>query len=199
MAKINPGNLEAQQLVQQLHGRGLSYSEIGRLVGRDSSYISQIGRKGNKGASLVPSLKQIEQGELDIKQPERRTTKAGTAAKVRGKPETNVMGEVRYQTKKGAKTMEAVLRDAAKNPRLKVGIGIKFSKVKTISDRTLKNSWVVSPGSQHVPAQQILDRASEMGGDVLAAMRSILLEQTASRVTSASGPQEYKIFINAES
>jgi ribosomal protein S30 len=87
MAKApNPQNLEAQRIVNKLHSEGRSYSEIGRLLGRDSSLISQIARKGNKGASLVPALSQIEKsGKLSpANLPERRTTKAGTVAKVRG-------------------------------------------------------------------------------------------------------------------
>jgi len=51
---------EQQRLIGQLKAQGMSQGQIARAVGRDQSLISQSARGvGNKGASLVPALREL--------------------------------------------------------------------------------------------------------------------------------------------
>lgn len=77
------GISEAGQLIKELIGKGFSKSRIGKAVGRDSSLISQIEKGKKPGSNLVGALGQLrEKGKVETAAP-RRTTKAGTVAKVR--------------------------------------------------------------------------------------------------------------------
>lgn len=73
----------AQSLINKLKAGGLSYSEIGRRVGRDSSLISQIARGKKPGKNLEGALDAIAEKRAMVPTPERRKTKAGSFAQVR--------------------------------------------------------------------------------------------------------------------
>jgi hypothetical protein len=81
----------SREIITRMHARGVSYEDIGRLVGRDSSLIGQIARGKKPGTNLTPSLEAVSRvrkpdsylrrnGPLE---PPRRVTRAGTPAQVR--------------------------------------------------------------------------------------------------------------------
>ena len=87
---------EAARLTQELVDQGYTKRQVAKMLGRDASLISQFFTKG-KGASMVNALRQmvraVRGGERDAEalsgiaqeNTERRTTKGGQKARVRGK------------------------------------------------------------------------------------------------------------------
>ncbi|MFD7731280.1 helix-turn-helix domain containing protein [Kitasatospora phosalacinea] len=87
---------EAARLTQELLDQGYSKRQVARMLGRDTSLVSQFFTKG-KGASMVGALRQVVRavrgGERDEEalsavagaNTKRRTTKGGQKARVRGK------------------------------------------------------------------------------------------------------------------
>jgi hypothetical protein len=65
----------AQETIKKLKADGMSYSEIGRKLGRDSSLISQIARGKKKGANLEGALDAIKEKKPMVPTPERRVNK----------------------------------------------------------------------------------------------------------------------------
>jgi hypothetical protein len=198
----NPGNIQAQGIIQQLHSQGMSYKEIGRRIGRDSSYVSQIARRGNKGASIVPALQQIQGGATSVNVP-RRTTRGGSAARVRGKTRTFHLksGRTRHVTnvKKGPATLKGSLQEAArKNQR--VQWDVHFKKLKVYPDKPPQEGWA----SGHQPAgwnaQTLLDRINNpqegdnwRPGDVNAALVDITRQQNPA-LYEMNQPDEFNLF-----
>ena len=92
MSPQGPG--EAARVAQQLLDAGYSRKQIGQILGRNSSLVSQFWSKG-KGASLVPALeaavRAVQGGVRDVEDlraiasgyTTRRRTKAGKTARVR--------------------------------------------------------------------------------------------------------------------
>jgi len=73
------------ELINALIAQGYSRAAIGRAVGRDSSLIGQIAKGAKPGTNLNAALDQLlSTGEVQTP-PFRRTTKAGTVAKVRAR------------------------------------------------------------------------------------------------------------------
>lgn len=188
---VNPGNQAAQALVNQLRAGGMSYTEIGRRVGRDSSLISQIGRKGNKGASMVPALQQLAGGATSVNVA-RRTTKGGVSAKVRGGVKT-IPGSsnITVKTKRGNKTLvHGVNSIKGQGKYLKWRLTVSW--VKTISDKKYKNTGI----DGHLPAGWSSDDLARrianpapgdnwQPGDARAALKEIALSQNQGAYTSA--------------
>lgn len=83
----------AGELIRALKAAGISYSEIARQVGRDSSFISQVARGKKVGANLEKALEQIAKNE-PVEKPEPRVTKSGEVAKVR-QPAAKSEGEAK--------------------------------------------------------------------------------------------------------
>ncbi|MFD9688914.1 helix-turn-helix domain containing protein [Kitasatospora sp. NPDC059088] len=97
MSPADPNNPnEAAQLTQELLDQGYTKRQVARMLGRDTSLVSQFFTKG-KGASMVNALRQVVRavrgGERDEEalsgiagaNTKRRTTKTGQKARVRGK------------------------------------------------------------------------------------------------------------------
>ncbi|MEV4560043.1 helix-turn-helix domain containing protein [Kitasatospora sp. NPDC049285] len=97
MSPADPANPnEAARLTQELLDEGYTKRQVGTMLDRDASYISQFWSKG-KGASMVGALRELLQavrgGERDTEalsviaaqNVKRRTTKSGQKARVRGK------------------------------------------------------------------------------------------------------------------
>ncbi|WP_030237415.1 hypothetical protein [Streptomyces sp. NRRL S-350] len=97
MSPADPANPnEAARLTQELLDEGYTKRQVGTMLDRNPSYVSQFWSKG-KGASVVGALRQLIQavrgGERDIEalsaiaapNVKRRTTKGGQKARVRGK------------------------------------------------------------------------------------------------------------------
>lgn len=73
----------AKDTINKLKAGGMSYSEIGRKLGRDSSLISQIARGKKKGGNLESSLEDLAEKRATVREPARRVAKSGEPAKVR--------------------------------------------------------------------------------------------------------------------
>jgi len=197
---VNPGNAAAQALVNQLRGQGLSYAEIGRRVGRDSSLISQIARKGNKGASLVGALTQIQGGAKSVNVA-RRQTKTGQVANTRrGVKSIPGTSNIRVQTKRGNKTLLNGL-DSVKGQGKYVKWRVAVTWLKTISDRIYKNTGI----DGHLPAGWTSDTLARRiaspqagdnwkAGDTRAALKEIALSQNQGKLTSAGAVQGVTLY-----
>ncbi|MFD9831980.1 helix-turn-helix domain containing protein [[Kitasatospora] papulosa] len=92
-----PHRNEAAQLADQLQAAGYTKRDIARIINRDPSLVSQFYTK-NKGAAFVPALTQVlaaiqsagitdtaELATIAARHTTRRTTAAGTKARVRTK------------------------------------------------------------------------------------------------------------------
>ncbi|PYC75787.1 helix-turn-helix domain containing protein [Streptomyces tateyamensis] len=97
MSPADPNNPnEAARLTQELLDQGYSKRQVAKMIGRDTSLVSQFFTKG-KGASMVNALRQVVRavrgGERDEEalsgiaeaNTSRRRTKTGQKARVRGK------------------------------------------------------------------------------------------------------------------
>jgi hypothetical protein len=194
------GNARAQEIVNDLHMGGMSYSEIGRrLGGRDSSLISQIARKGNKGASFVDALTKVQGGAPFVNVP-RKTTKAGTEARVRkgvgSRPGDNII----VKTKGGNKTiLNGLGQVAGKGKFAKWNVG--FNWVKTISDRKVKNTGLVGKLPKGWTTNDLMNRIANPqagdnwnAGDARGALASIALQQNSSSITAAGAANEVTVW-----
>ncbi|ONK09251.1 hypothetical protein [Streptomyces sp. MP131-18] len=97
---------EAARLTQQLLDAGYSRKQVGEILGRNSSLVSQFFTKG-KGASLVPALdaavRAVQGGIRDVddlrgiaaSHTTRRRTKGGKTARVRVKEQIETPGNSR--------------------------------------------------------------------------------------------------------
>ncbi|MFD8707676.1 helix-turn-helix domain containing protein [Kitasatospora sp. NPDC059648] len=95
---------EAARLTQQLLDQGFTKRQVARMLGRDASLVSQFFTKG-KGAAFVNALRQVVRavrgGERDpealsgiaAEHVERRRTRTGQKARVRGKDVVGAPGE----------------------------------------------------------------------------------------------------------
>ncbi|MQS16373.1 helix-turn-helix domain containing protein [Streptomyces kaniharaensis] len=95
---------EAARLTQELIDQGYTKRQVAKMLGRDASLVSQFFTKG-KGAAFVRALRQVVRavrgGERDTEalgavaqeNVERRRTKTGQKARVRGKDVIGVPGE----------------------------------------------------------------------------------------------------------
>lgn len=202
----NPGNLEAQRLVQQLRAGGLSNSEIARRVGRDSSLISQIGNKGTKGASLVPALRQIGSGAKSVSVA-RRVTKSGATAAVRkgvkalpGLATAGPIKNITIKTKRGNKTLVKGVRSVSGgNKYLKWNL--KVSWVKTTSDRKHQNTGISGHLPQGWTSDTLANRIDNPApgdnwkpGDARAALKEIALSQNQGAYTSAGAVLDVELY-----
>ncbi|WP_051835688.1 hypothetical protein [Kitasatospora aureofaciens] len=105
MSPADPDNPnEAARLTQQLIDHGYTKRQIARMLGRDASLVSQFFTKG-KGAAFVNALRQVVRavrgGERDTEalgavaqeNVQRRRTRTGQKARVRGKDVVGAPGE----------------------------------------------------------------------------------------------------------
>lgn len=104
--------MASRDLINQLKAGGMSYSEIGRKLGRDSSLISQIARGKKQGKNLETSLEDIRDKRA-VKEPERRVNKQT------GKPQA--LRKSKSATPKGLlKDKKGRIKFAAESAREKV-------------------------------------------------------------------------------
>ncbi|MER7757896.1 helix-turn-helix domain containing protein [Kitasatospora sp. NPDC097643] len=105
MSPADPNNPnEAARLTQELLDQGFTRRQVAGMLGRDASLVSQFFTKG-KGAAFVDALRQLVRavrgGERDTEalagiaeaNTERRTTRTGQKARVRGKDTVGRPGE----------------------------------------------------------------------------------------------------------
>lgn len=74
----------AQRAVRTLHAQGVSYADMGRRFGVDSSYFSQAARRGNKGDRYAEALEAWARGETPAPPPRTKYTEPGRIRRVRG-------------------------------------------------------------------------------------------------------------------
>jgi hypothetical protein len=74
----------AQRAVRALHAQGVSYADMGRRFGVDSSYFSQAARRGNKGDRYADALEAWARGETPAPPPRAKYTEPGLIRRVRG-------------------------------------------------------------------------------------------------------------------
>lgn len=126
----------ARDLVLDMMSQGHSQAEIGRLLGRDSSMISQIasGKRGeNYGSSMTGYLRELAgklteavdaaPGQpLEVIQPPRRLDSRGRTARTRSKithggPHSGVSAVKKQATRNGAKSLAPKIESAAGDGR----------------------------------------------------------------------------------
>ena len=130
-----------------------SYAAIGRALGVDSSYVSQVARGAKKpNAETTAVFKELARTRKAPPAPSettprferpRRKTVEGTPAKVRGKAVTPLPeGNRLFETKRGFKTLMSNLQRAAKQGK-GASLTITFATLQGYGKRTdLKNAEV---------------------------------------------------------
>jgi DNA-binding transcriptional regulator YdaS (Cro superfamily) len=201
---------EAARITARLQQAGLTKADIARILGRDPSLVSQFTTR-NKGAAFVPALTQIERavtgGITDreelaaIAAPHitRRTTAAGTRARVRGKallitPTGTGTGRVAAQAiASGSARLRPLIAEAARlGSRLAFTVrlaragyvhpsgsrtdspGIRRGVVQR-ADHTEERSYG-SAQTGGFGAAEFAARVDARGGDVTAAVHQFLVE-----------------------
>lgn len=81
----SPNLPTSREAINQLISDGLSITTIARAVGRDPKLIRVIGRGEKPGANLQRALNELMRTGHVAHHPERRTTRSGMPARVRGK------------------------------------------------------------------------------------------------------------------
>lgn len=197
---MNAGNMEAQSLINGLKARGMSNADIARRVGRDSSLISQIARRGNKGASMVPALRELAGGAGTASVPRRQTKSGATAATRRGVRSIPGSSNITVKTKRGNKTLQGGI-NSIKGQGKYLKWRLTVSWVKTISDKKYKNTGI----DGHLPAgwssDDLAKRITSPGpgdawapGDARSALKAIALSQNQGAYTSAGAVLDVHLY-----
>ncbi|MFE3776319.1 helix-turn-helix domain containing protein [Streptomyces sp. NPDC059122] len=201
---------EAAQLTDQLLAAGCTKRDIARIINRDASLVSQFYTR-NKGAAFVPALHHtlaaIHAGITDVDElttlaaPHitRRTTAAGTRARVRTKavlitPTGTGTGRAGAQAiASGSTRLRPLIAEAARQ-RLRLAFTIRMPKsgythasgsrldspgvrrdVVQRADHTEERSYG-SATTGGFDATEFAQRIDAAGGDVTAAVQQWLLE-----------------------
>ena len=190
----------ARELIDRLHNNGLSYSEIGRRIGRDSSLVSQIARGKKPGTNLVGGLESIAGGASKATPP-RRITASGAPAKVR-KGVTTIPGteNISVKTKRGNKTILKGLDQVSGKEKF-AKWNVRFTRIKTISDRVIPGGVVPGRLPRGWDTNTLRDRINNpqqgdnwRAGDARGALAAIALDQNRSSITSAGAIVDVHIF-----
>ncbi len=75
----------AQQLIIALRERGVSMRDLSAECDRDSSLLYQVAAGKRPGTNLLPTLIDLARTGHAARRPERRATRSGTPAKIRGR------------------------------------------------------------------------------------------------------------------
>ena len=75
----------AQQLILALRERGLSMRDLSAECDRDSSLLYQVAAGKRPGTNLLPTLIDLARTGHAARRPERRTTRSGAPARIRGR------------------------------------------------------------------------------------------------------------------
>jgi hypothetical protein len=207
-----PGQLnEAAQLADQLQQAGYTKRDIARIIDRDPSLVSQFYTK-NKGAAFVPALRQVlsavqtagitdlpELTALAARHITRRTTAAGTRARVRSKavlitPTGSGTGRVGAQAiASGSSRLRPLIAEAARQG-LRLAFTVRLAKTGYVhpsgsrtdspgirrdviqrADHTEERSYGSAQTGGH-DAADFARRVDAAGGDVTAAVHQWLVE-----------------------
>lgn len=207
-----PGQLnEAAQLADQLRQVGFTKRDIARIIDRDPSLVSQFYTK-NKGAAFVGALRQVlaavqsagitdlpELTALAARHITRRTTAAGTRARVRSKavlitPTGSGTGRVGAQAiASGSSRLRPLIAEAARQG-LRLAFTVRLAKTGYVhpsgsrtdspgirrdviqrADHTEERSYGSAQTGGH-DAADFARRVDAAGGDVTAAVHQWLVE-----------------------
>lgn len=154
-------------LIQQLTASGLNYADIGAALGRDRSLVRQVGIGAKPGNNMRAALESLQARLATVTHPDarkavtrstsippaRRTTKAGTTARVRKsmthKGRGYSTGTVKQQAARGkGGALPGLVADAAGQGRT-VAVTVGFDKRVTVNGtsggrraRTGAGGWV---------------------------------------------------------
>lgn len=132
----------SQDFVLALRGLGLTDSQIGRAIGRDSSLVFQIGAGRKPGRNLESALGGLHQavtttGELATVEPPRRLTRTGHQARVRRA--TTIRGRTwetasikRQASRSGGRGLRAAFDDAVRRDD-QLAVTISFDSGVTVT------------------------------------------------------------------
>ena len=179
----------SQESILQLRGRGFTDTQIGKLVGRDSSLIKQI-REGRKpGANLSEALSGLASsgGEVGPVEVARRRSKAGTTARVRTGVHEAIPGRadrVQIDTQVGRKAQLNELRRAPSSAKVFLTVTVKkiryspdFTSDGTpASDGSMRNHEVDLFANGGWSVGNLLQRIDAEGGDGKA-FNAVILDQ----------------------
>ncbi|MFJ5281998.1 helix-turn-helix domain containing protein [Streptomyces parvulus] len=207
-----PGQLNAAaQLADQLQQAGYTKRDIARIIDRDPSLVSQFYTK-NKGAAFVPALRQVlaavqsagitdlpELTALAARHITRRTTAAGTRARVRSKAVLitstgSGTGRVGAQAiASGSSRLRPLIAEAARQG-LRLAFTVRLAKTGYVhpsgsrtdspgirrdviqrADHTEERSYGSAQTGGH-DAADFARRVDATGGDVTAAVHQWLVE-----------------------
>ncbi len=206
MATMTP----AAELIAGLQAEGWSYADIAKSLNINRSLVRQAvhpspGQRQKPLTKYVPALTQL-QGQKPGAKPEqlpaRRTTKSGEKAAVRvGIKEVKTrQGKTHNvaRAKRGPATMRKAIEKAAKAGK-DLKFDTQFKRMKTKSDKYKTHAWATG----HMNAADLLDRIDHPNaaqgelwkpGDVLGAMRAVVLAQNEGSVTNATGAEDYGLY-----
>lgn len=202
---------EAARLADQLQAAGYTKRDIARIINRDASLVSQFYTK-NKGAAFVPALTQVltaiqaagitdttELAAIAARHTTRRTTAAGTKARVRTKavlitPTGTGTGRAGAQAiASGSARLRPLIAEAARQG-LRLAFTVRLARTGFLhasgsrtdspgirrdviqrTDHTEERSYG-SATSGGFAAADFAHRVDQTGGDVTAAVHQWLVE-----------------------
>jgi len=167
---------DAARMIAQLKARKTPWSNaaIGRALGIDSSYVSQVARGAKHPTeAMVGAFRELSRSRKAPPTPSETTprvaragrkTAEGTPAKVRPKATTALSdGNIIYETKRGWKTLMRNLQRAAKQGK-GVSLTITFATLESYGQRTgLKNAEVNLFTHAGWNAARVVDRLDALG------------------------------------
>ena len=180
----------SQASILQLRERGFTDTQIGRLVGRDSSLIKQISTGKKPGANLADTLASfLAKPKADVQRVEvpRRLSKAGTVAEVRSGVRQIVPGmtdRVKITTKAGRTAQLKQLRKLPKDAKVFLTATVKSIQYSPdfVSGGTTADSKVSKDNEVDLFAKggwnagKLLERVEAAGGNGKA-LNAVILEQ----------------------
>ena len=181
----------SQASILQLREQGFTNTQIGRLVGRDSSLIKQISEGKKPGANLSEALAGFvgkpatEAKPVDVA---RRLSKSGGPAKVRAGVHEAIPGRadrIQINTEQGRKSQVNQIQRVPKDAKVFLTVTVK--KIRYVpdftsdgtplgEDGTLKNKEVDLFANGGWSAGNLLQRIEAAGGDG-AAFNAVILAQ----------------------
>jgi hypothetical protein len=188
-------DLAAQSAVLALQARGLNYSQIARLIGRDSRLVSQIGR-GERGAgygkAFAPALQAAVSG-APVPAVARRQTATGALAGVRvGRGVTPLPGMNREVRTVRPQDMRRELARAARDGK-QVQFTVEAANIADYDEAVPGQISLFQHGYSAATVQQILyregwDGSLEGMGSILTGVRDTGIRVSGvTRITMTTG------------
>lgn len=188
---------ESGAIIARLLAQGANYQTIGETLGRNRSLVRQVAIGAKPGHNLRDALAQLERAvsagaapastrAAPVPEPARRTTHAGTLARVR-KP-TTIRGASwtastvkRSAARNGARGLGHPLSDAAEDGR-QVAATITFTSAVSVESYGSSGRGIAGPGGSldiklGDAAEVWGEVQSQYGGDVAAYLGAVAVER----------------------